>query len=198
MTCFLPGLFRARVLGDGLGTFADGVLGQLAGQKEADGRLDLPAGDRGTLVVVGEAGGLRRYALEYVVDEAVHDAHRLAGDTGVGVDLLQHLVNVDGVALLPSAFLLLVALGDVLLRLSGLLGGFTASLGWHRFVYSLTLLTDSDSTAQWCATAANRMDPVPGFSLAFMLLTFRRAAPPLRSHRRSGARHWRTSDGIKP
>lgn len=48
------------------------------------------------------------------------------------MDLLQHLVDVDGVALLPLVLLLfLVRLGDVLLGFAGLLGGLAASLGWH-------------------------------------------------------------------
>ena len=36
-------LLAARVLGDGLGALADGVLGQLAWQQEADGCLDFPS-----------------------------------------------------------------------------------------------------------------------------------------------------------
>ena len=56
-------------------------------------------------------------ALEQVVDEGVHDAH--GGDTGVGVHLLEDLVDVDGIRVLP--FLvphLLVSLGNSL-------GGFS-------------------------------------------------------------------------
>ncbi|POS82378.1 histone 2A, partial [Erysiphe pulchra] len=124
-------LLGAGVLGDGLGTLADGVLGQLAGQEKPDGGLDLPRRDGRPLVVVGQAGRFGGDTLEYVVDEAVHDGHRLAGDAGVGVDLLQHLVDVDRVALLPPALLLLVALGDVLLGLAGLLHRFTAGFRRH-------------------------------------------------------------------
>ena len=47
------------------------------------------------------------------------------------MDLLQHLVDVDAVGLLPPALLLLVALGDRLLGLAGLLSSFSGSLGWH-------------------------------------------------------------------
>ncbi|KAM9770706.1 uncharacterized protein ACNS7B_011687 [Menidia menidia] len=84
-----------------------GVLGQLTGQQEANSRLDLPGGDGGALVVVSQAGGLRGDPLEDVVDEGVHDAHRLGGNPGVGMDLLEHLIDVDGVALLPGLSLLL-------------------------------------------------------------------------------------------
>ena len=114
MLCDKEHLLGAGVLGDGLGAFRDGVLSQLTGQQQADGRLDFPARDGGALVVVGKAGGLGGDAFEDVVDEAVHDAHGLGGDAGVGVDLLQHFVDVDGIALLPLALLLLVSLGDVL------------------------------------------------------------------------------------
>ena len=44
-----------------------------------------------------------------VANERTNDAHRFARDTGVGVHLLQHLVDVDAVALPPlSVSLLLV------------------------------------------------------------------------------------------
>ncbi len=125
-------LLGGGVLGDGLGAFRDGVLGQLSGEEETDGGLDLSGGDGGPLVVVGQTGSLGSDALEDVVDEGVHDAHGLGADAGVGVDLLQHLVDVDCVGLLSLAVLLLVtSLGDGLLGLSGLLGGFSSGLGWH-------------------------------------------------------------------
>jgi hypothetical protein len=38
-------------------------------------------------------------ALRAHVDERVHDGHRLGGDTGIGVHLLEHLVDVDLVGL---------------------------------------------------------------------------------------------------
>jgi hypothetical protein len=124
-------LLGAGVLGDGLGPLADGVLGKLAGQQQTHGGLDLAARDGRALVVVSQTAGLGGDALEDVVDEAVHDAHRLRRDAGVGVDLLQHLVDVDSVALFPLALLLLVSLADVLLGLAGLLGSLPASFRWH-------------------------------------------------------------------
>ena len=45
-------------LGDSLGTLRHGVLGELAGEHEADGRLDLAGRERGLLVVGGELAGL--------------------------------------------------------------------------------------------------------------------------------------------
>ena len=125
-------LLGAGVLGDGLGTLRDGVLGQLSGQEEPDRGLDLPGGDGGPLVVVGQAGGLGSDPGEDVVDEGVHDGHGLGGDTGVGVHLLEDLVDVDGVRLLPPlVLLLLVSLGDGLLGLARLLGGLSGGFGRH-------------------------------------------------------------------
>ena len=108
------------------------MLGQLSGQEEPDSSLDLTGGDGGPLVVVSQLGGLSSNPLKDVVDKGVHDGHGLAGDTGVGVHLLQHLVDVDGVGLLASQLLLLlVALGNGLLGLAGLLGGLSGNFRGH-------------------------------------------------------------------
>ena len=102
-------LLAAGVFGDGLGALADCVLAQFSWQVKADGCLHLAAGDRVFLVVVSKTGGLGGDTLEDVVDERVHDAHGLAGDASVGVNLLQNLVDVDGVALLAVLSPLLLA-----------------------------------------------------------------------------------------
>uniref|UniRef100_A0A3Q2WE28 Uncharacterized protein n=1 Tax=Haplochromis burtoni TaxID=8153 RepID=A0A3Q2WE28_HAPBU len=94
----------------------------LTGEKQANCGLDLPGGDGGALVVVGQAGGFSGDTLEDVIDERIHDAHGLRRDAGVGVDLLQNLVHVDGVALLPGLSLLLAALAG------GLGHGFLGAL----------------------------------------------------------------------
>uniref|UniRef100_A0A453E3Y9 Uncharacterized protein n=1 Tax=Aegilops tauschii subsp. strangulata TaxID=200361 RepID=A0A453E3Y9_AEGTS len=86
-------------LGDGLGALGDGVLGELAGEDEADGGLDLPGRDGGLLVVPRQLGRLAGQLLEDVVDEGVHDGHGLGGDPDVRVHLLQHLEDVDLVRL---------------------------------------------------------------------------------------------------
>lgn len=124
-------LLGGGVLGHGLGALRHGVLGKFTGEEQADSRLDLPRGDGGALVVVRKAAGLGGDALENVVHERVHDGHGLAGDSGVGVDLLEHLVDVDAVGFLPALLLLLVALGDVLLGLAGLLGGLSSGFRSH-------------------------------------------------------------------
>jgi len=110
---------RGGELGDGLGALGHGVLGELAREDEAHRRLDLPGRDGGLLVVARQAGGLGGDAVEDVVDEGVHDGHGLRRDAGVGVDLLEDLVDVDlvGLGLGLGALLLGVRL------LGGLLGG---------------------------------------------------------------------------
>ena len=119
-------LLGAGVLGDGLGSLRDSVLGQLSGKEKPDSSLDLPGGDGGPLVVVSQTGSLSSNTLKDVIDKRVHDAHGLAGDTSVGVHLLQHLVDVDSIGLLPSQLLLfLVSLSNGLLGLAGLLGSFS-------------------------------------------------------------------------
>ena len=125
-------LLGAGVLGDGLGTFRDGVLGQFTGEEEPDSGLDLPGGDGGPLVVVGQTGSLGGDTFEDIVDEGIHDAHGLGRDSGVRVNLFQHLVDVNGVRLLPLSLLLLIAL---LLssswRPASLLGAFAGSFRSH-------------------------------------------------------------------
>ena len=76
---------------------------------------------------MGKTGGFGSDTLKDVVDERVHDAHGLGGDTGVGVHLLEDLVDVDGIGFLPLlVLLLLVSLGDGLGSLA--LG---SSFWWH-------------------------------------------------------------------
>ena len=106
------------------------MLGQFTGEEETDSGLDLPRGDGGSLVVVGETGSLSGDSLEDIVDKAVHDGHSFAADTGIGVNLFQHLVDVDAVTFLPPPLLLLVA-DTCGLCLTGLLGSLRTNLRWH-------------------------------------------------------------------
>lgn len=125
-------LFGAGVFGDGLGSLRDGVLGQFTGEKKSDGGLDLATGDGGSLVVVSQFGSFTGNSLEDVVDEAVHDAHGFAGDTSVGVHLLQHFVDVDAVCFSPPPPFLLVTRGPLGLSLGdGFFGSFGCCFGWH-------------------------------------------------------------------
>ena len=92
-------LLGAGVLGDGLGAFRDGVLGELTREEEADSSLHFPGGEGVLLVVADEAGALSGDLLEDVVDEGVHDGHGSLGDSGLWVDLLEDSVDVDGESL---------------------------------------------------------------------------------------------------
>ena len=87
------------------------MLGKFTGEEETDSGLDFPTGDGGFLVVVGQFGGFGGNLLEDVVHERIHDAHGLAGDTSLGVDLLQNLVDVDGVGFLSGLSALLLLTG---------------------------------------------------------------------------------------
>ena len=107
------------------------MLGQLSGEEEPDSRLDLPGGDGGPLVVVGQTGGFGGDSFENVIDERVHDAHGLGGDASVRVDLLQHLVDVDGIGFLSLLLLFLVAGSTGGLGLTRLLGTLGGNFGRH-------------------------------------------------------------------
>ena len=115
------------------------MLGELTREEEPDSSLDLTRGDGGPFVVMSQTGGLGSDPLEQVVDERVHDAHGLGGDTSVGMDLLQHLVDVDSVGFLPFLGPLLVVLGDVLGGLTGLLGSLSGGFGGHVDTLVLTV-----------------------------------------------------------
>ena len=82
-------------LGHCLGALGHGVLGELTGEDEADSSLDLTARNRGLLAVAGQLGGLSGDLLKLVLDEGVQDGDGLGADAGVGVNLLQDLVDVD-------------------------------------------------------------------------------------------------------
>ena len=61
-------LFVGVVLGHGLGSLGHGVLGQLTGQHQTDGGLDLAGRDGVALVVAGQATTLGGNALEQIVN----------------------------------------------------------------------------------------------------------------------------------
>jgi hypothetical protein len=120
------------ILGDGLGTFRDSVSGEFSGENELDSGLDLPGRKGSPLVESDELGSLWTDSVEGVMDERVHDVHGLLWDTDVGVDLLEHLVDVDreGLDSPPS--------GLLVIRLGGFSGGFSALGGLlSHFVWNI-------------------------------------------------------------
>ena len=86
-------LLGAGVLGDGLRSLRDGMLGQLSREEETDSSLDFPGGDGGPLVVVGQTASLGSNPLEQIVHEGVHDTHGLGRNASIWMNLLQHLSN---------------------------------------------------------------------------------------------------------
>ena len=124
-------LLGLGVLGDSLGALRHCVLGQFTGQEKPDCGLDLSGGDGAAPVVVGQTGGLCGDALKDVIHEGVHDRHGLGADASVRVDLLQHLVDVDGVALPPPPPALLIPSSLGLGLAGGLLSSFACGFGWH-------------------------------------------------------------------
>ena len=98
------------VLGDGLGSFGNGVSGKFSGEDELDGRLDLSGRKSSSLVESDELGSFGGNSVEGIVDERVHDVHGFLGDTDVRVHLLEDLVNIDGEGFNSSSSGLLVAL----------------------------------------------------------------------------------------
>ena len=163
MQIMVNDLLGAGVLGDGLGALRDGVLGELTGEEEPDRGLDLARGDGGPLVVVSQTAGLGSDSLKEIVDKRVHDAHGLGGDPSVGVDLLEDLVDVDGVGLLPlSLLLLLVALGDGLGGLARLGSSLSGGLGWHGdgLVGTVELVPPARAALLLCVSRASAGDAI--------------------------------------
>jgi len=111
----------AVVLGDSLGAFRDGVLGQFSREQQTNSGLDLAGADGVLLVVANQFGGFPSNALKDVLDEVVHDGHSLLGDSSVRVNLLEDFEDVGGVGV--SASLLLALLLSFLVSLLGLTGG---------------------------------------------------------------------------
>nr|XP_048691323.1 histone H1-like [Caretta caretta] len=71
------------------------VFGQLPRQQKAHSGLDLSGCDGRTLVVMRQARRFPSDTFENVVYKGVHNAHRLRGNAGVRVNLLQHFVHVN-------------------------------------------------------------------------------------------------------
>ena len=108
------------------------MLGELTGEDETDRSLDLARRESRLVVDADKLAGLSSDALEDVVDERVHDRHSTARDTGVGVHLLEDLVDVRGVGF---GSLLGALLGGVLGLAAFALAAFafSASLGRCHF-----------------------------------------------------------------
>ena len=111
-----------RELGDRLGSFRNGVLGQFSRQHETNRGLDLSTGKGRLLVVGGQLASFGGNPFENIVNERVHNGHSLLGNSSIRVDLLEDLVDVGRVGL-GTLLGLGLAGGGLLGSLGGLLGG---------------------------------------------------------------------------
>ncbi len=100
-----PGSSRGLLVGAGIRTHNLGLPWVSSATLYPLGHLSRC--DGGAFVVVSETRRFTGNALEDVVDERVHDPHRLRRDPGVWMDLLHHFVDVNSVALLPGLSTLL-------------------------------------------------------------------------------------------
>ena len=107
------------------------MLGQFTGQEKSDSGLDFSACDGGSPVVVGQTGGLSGDSLEDIIYKTVHDIHGFAGNTGIGMYLLQHLVDVDSITFPPPPLPFLIPSSLGLSLGGGLLRSFTCWFRWH-------------------------------------------------------------------
>jgi len=70
------------------------VLGEFTGEEELNGSLDFTRGEGSSLVISDELRGFQSDSFEDIVNEGVHDVHGLLGDTSIGMDLLEDLVDI--------------------------------------------------------------------------------------------------------
>jgi len=95
------------------------VFGELTRKHKPDSSLNLTRRKSRLLIVSSEFSSLSSDAFEDIVNEGVHDGHTLLADTGIGMNLLEHLVDVGAVRFGTLLAALLVA---------GLLRGFGRGL----------------------------------------------------------------------
>ena len=139
----LPG---GVVLGNGLRSFAHGVLGQLLWQQESCCGLNFSCGQRLLFVDLRDVDGLGLDALEEVLDEGPHDGHGTAADAETTLmQVLEEAVNESGPLGLLLEAALLVTLGNTnRARFVGL-----ATLGARR----LLSLARSLATLRWLVSS---------------------------------------------
>ncbi|GIY97453.1 hypothetical protein CEXT_359141 [Caerostris extrusa] len=73
-------------------------------QQQTNGCLYFSACNSGTLVVMSKTRGFGSKTFEYIVHKAVHNRHSFTGNTGIGMNLLQNLVDVNTETFLPLLF----------------------------------------------------------------------------------------------
>ncbi|KAH0460951.1 hypothetical protein IEQ34_008526 [Dendrobium chrysotoxum] len=116
-------LLRAGKLGNRLCALRNSMLSKLTRKHKANRSLDLPGRDRRLLVITRKPRRLLGELLENIINERIHDAHRLARDSDIRMNLLQDFKDVDlvGLTSLLVLLLLLLVAGGSLLRRQALL-----------------------------------------------------------------------------
>jgi hypothetical protein len=113
---------------NGLGGFGDGVLGEVSGEGEADGGLDLGGLDGGLLVGASDSGGLGGDLVEHVKDEGVQDLDALGGESEALLGVLVDAVDVGVEARAVSTTARTSLLGSRLSSLGHFLDGIRSFL----------------------------------------------------------------------
>ena len=106
-------LLRASVLGHSFGSFAHGMLREFSWQQKTNGSLHFARRNGPLLIVMRQSWRFASNSFEDIVHERIHDAHRLARDTNIGMDLFQNFVDVDTVSLLPGSSPLRLRFGSL-------------------------------------------------------------------------------------
>ncbi len=145
-TTYLISLSNLRSeLGNSLGTFRDGMLGKFSRKHKADGSLNLTRRQSRFLVVACQLASLGCNTFKDVIDEGIHDGHSPLADSGIRVDLLEHLVDVRAVR-----FHSLGALSPLHGFLGGLSGFLTRSLGHFQSCLTTKKQTSVNGVAIHC------------------------------------------------
>ena len=83
----------AGKLGDSLGPLADGMPRQLPRNQEPNSSMDISRRQGWPFQILCKSSAFLCETFKHVVHERIHYAHGFAGDTTVGMDLLQDLVD---------------------------------------------------------------------------------------------------------
>lgn len=72
------------------------MLGEVVGQEELGGSLNIGGGEGSLVVVSDQLGGLESELLEHIQNQGVDNLHSLLRDSNVVGDALEDLVDVQG------------------------------------------------------------------------------------------------------
>ena len=93
----------SRVYGYGLSSFWDSMPSEFSRTDKLDSRLNCSVGKSSSLVESNYLWSFRSNSIEDIVNEGVHDVHGLLGYSHIRVNLLEHLVDINGEGLNSSS-----------------------------------------------------------------------------------------------